>query len=99
MSTVTTTIRVRITVPENDPCDAKDWAEAIEDHLWETFNDNGNLTSVEYIPASQPLRRLLGVAATIVALHGAEPGTVSTSTVAEAVERLEAACTATRREA
>ncbi len=49
MSEVTTTIRVRITVPENDPRDAKDWADALEDHLWDTFNDNGSLVSVEHV--------------------------------------------------
>ncbi len=45
------------------------------------------------------LRELLYAADALMALHGAEAGAVSTSTVAEAVERLEAACTAMRREA
>lgn len=98
MTEITTMVRVRVTVPELDPRDPKDLAEAIEDHLWATFNDNGSLVNVEYVPASGPLRRLLGVADTIVALHGAEPGAVSGATVAEAIDRLDAAVAAVREE-
>ncbi len=48
---------------------------------------------------TKELRELLYAADALVALHGTEAGAVSTSTVAEAVERLEAACTAMRRDA
>ncbi len=42
------------------------------------------------------LRELLAAASALVELHGAEPGAVSTATVAEAVERLTAAVAAVR---
>ncbi len=62
MAEVTTTIRVTITVHEDDPRDPKDWALAIQDHLWETFNADGSLTSVEYVPEGRPNDRGQSVA-------------------------------------
>ncbi len=50
MAEVTTIVRVTITVPELDPRDPKDWAMAIQDHLWETFNADGSMSATEWIP-------------------------------------------------
>ncbi len=48
---------------------------------------------------AQALRELLEAADALVQLHGIEPGTVSTATVAEAVERLASLVAEARGEA
>ncbi len=62
----------------------------------------GRITATVELPADElvgllsRLDELCDAASALVAFHGAEPGAVSTATVAEAVERLAAAVEAMR---
>ncbi|KKM89954.1 hypothetical protein LCGC14_1243530 [marine sediment metagenome] len=53
MPEVTTIIKVTVTVHDNWPGDPHDLMMSIEDHLWETFNDDGSLRAIDWVPESE----------------------------------------------